>query len=235
MKYPLRKAPDWSAVDTCCLDVSLGNRYQQGTYLAGTVDWINKRFKKCIVNLGDTLHRYNLKQEYPDMESARRRCLQMGDEWIDASREILSGLDRPYEIVRGDVWLSDPEFWIVHQVLREYSISDAGFRSALAEDISQFVSRQMGASRIVAESSSRDYLLEECAADIVLGKREAVVHLYPSAWHESYFYLIRNAGRIPAALRGLETGVFKRIYPIRRSGNGLTGASTRSVVDRNAA
>lgn len=213
----MRHENGFQNVETCCLDISLGNRYQQGEYLENIVSWVNNRkFARCLVSLGDTLHRHNLRQSHPDMDSARRACLEKGDAWIESARSALGKLEMPFEIMRSDMWLAHPDFWKVHEALRGLVNSDSGFKAAIFEDIEAFVARQKALPRTVAEANSMAYLLEECAADILLGRQEPVVHLYPGAWHRCYFYLMENADRIPDILRGLESGIFKRIYPEKR-------------------
>ncbi|NCC20902.1 MAG: hypothetical protein EOM26_00395 [Alphaproteobacteria bacterium] len=210
---PAPLPPAWTELACCSLDISLGNRYEQGGYLASIIHWINRRFERCIVNLGDTLHRHNLAHGAVSMETARERTRRMGDEWLQANNTILSDLSINYEIVRSDDWLNHPEFGPTHEALWEYYYTDSQYRALALADTRVFLNRKSSLDREVLRRSSLNYLLEETTADIIMGRREPVAHLYPGRWHESYFHLVRSNDSLPRILLGLERCAFKRISP----------------------
>ncbi len=214
-KRPYRT--DWQSMDTCCLDVSLHNRYQEGLYLASTYEWINSRFKDCLVNLGDTLHRHNLRHRHPCMEQAHNEARKLGDEWLAKNEPCLSMLKIPYRIMRSDDWLADPDMEAVHEAIWEFYYTDCDFKAVVNRDIETFVARRTDLPASVVRNASLAYLLEETAADILLGKRGGVAHLYPGGRHECYGYLAANAEHIPEPLRGLENSAFKRLSPAKIS------------------
>lgn len=203
----------WQDFDTCCLDVSLFNRYQQDDYLLGTVVWINDRFENCIINVGDTLHRHNLLHEYNAMEVAHQKAHELGDKWIAKNEHLLQSLTIPYKIIRNDFWLEQSDFQDVHNALWAYYLSDKTFRNIVNNDIETFVNRQKGKDQNIVRKASLSYLLEEAAVDILFGKQGGGAHLYPGGRFDCYWYLTDNAQSIPPILRGLENSAFKRLSP----------------------
>lgn len=206
---------DWAAYHTCCLDISLYNRYQEGDYLRHTIQWINDRFTHCIVNLGDTLHRYNLQADYNSMQAAHIRARQLGNEWLGHNQPLLDNFDIPYKVIRNDNWLEDSSFKAVHQALRNFYKDNKEFAAVVDQDVAGFISRQNNAPPEEAAAISRAYLLEETAVDIMYGKQGGVAHLYPGRRFGCYWYLAGNAKNIPASIRGLENSTFKRLAPKR--------------------
>lgn len=206
---------DWAAYRTCCLDISLYNRYQEGDYLRHTIQWINDRFSHCIVNLGDTLHRHNLREEYNSMQAAHTKARQLGNEWLIKNRTILDNFDIAYNIIRNDDWLKDSNFKSVHQALWDFYKNDQEFAAVVDCDVNGFINRQKNMSSEDATAISLAYLLEETAVDIMYGKQGGVAHLYPGRRFGCYWYLAGNAENIPASIRGLENSTFKRLAPKR--------------------
>jgi tRNA-dependent cyclodipeptide synthase len=204
---------DWHDLDICCLDVSLNNRYQTGPYLSSMIEWINRRFKSCILSLGDTLHRHNLRYQYPDKALSHAIALKAGNQWLEENAKNLEHFQIPYTLFRSDDWLALSEFDPIHEDLWNFYNTDQNFSESVSRDIQSFVDRRPDLPSDFVRSSSLTYLLEETAADILLGQRNAVVHLYPGKWHECYFNLMERAESLPPRLRGLEKCVFKRISP----------------------
>lgn len=206
---------DWASFDTCCLDISLYNRYQEDDYLRHTIQWINDRFSQCIVNFGDTLHRYNLQAEYDSAEAAHSRARRLGNEWLAKNGSILGDFAIPYEIIRNDDWLEKQSFTAVHSALWDFYKNRPEFTAIIEEDVKSFVCRQNDTDPVAAAAISRAYLIEETAVDIMYGKQGGVVHLYPGRRFGCYWYLAANADNIPHAIRGLENSAFKRLSPKR--------------------
>lgn len=214
---PRQYRTDWQSMATCCLDVSLYNRYQEGLYLASTYEWINSRFENCLINLGDTLHRHNLRYRCPGMEEAHKAARKLGDQWLEDNEPCLQMLKIPYRILRSDDWLIDPDFEPVHEAIWEFYYKNREFQTVVKRDIETFVARRTDLPASVVRNASLAYLLEETAADILLGKRGGVAHLYPGNRHECYGFLSSNANWVPERLRGLENSAFKRLSPAKIS------------------
>lgn len=206
---------DWQRLETACLDISLFNRYQEGEYLRSTLLWINGRFTKCILNLGDTLHRYNLRGDHPSMIDAHKAAFDLGARWLADNAQYFKELSIPYRLIRSNDWLKDKDFPPIHEALWDYYYKDTFFQAVVKEDIEAFVARKPETAAEITRKASLPYLLEETAADILLGSRGGVTHLYPGSRHACYWYLIENSKNLPKILRGLEQSAFKRLSPSR--------------------
>lgn len=204
---------DWQAMATACLDISMHNKYQQGLYLAGACKWVSKRFGHCLVNIGDTLHRHNLRHLYPSAAQAHSAARSLGDRWLESNRSYLELLEIPYTILRSDDWLADPGFEPVHEALWSFYYEDPEFLPVVKTDIETFVTRRSDLPPAIVRKASLYYLIEETAADILLGQRGGVAHLYPAGRHQCYGHLVQRAADLPPILRGLENSAFKRLSP----------------------
>lgn len=206
---------NWQDYDECCLDISLFNRYQESEYLESTLLWINSRFKHCLLNLGDTLHRHNLSHQSPSIEVAHKESRLLGDDWLAKNACYFERLAIPFTLMRSDDWLEDKDFARVHEALWGYYYKDKIFQAVVREDIEGFVARKPDIAADIVRRSSLNYLIEETAADILLGSRGGVAHLYPGSRHACYWYLVEAAEHLPKDLRGLENSAFKRLSPSR--------------------
>lgn len=204
---------DWKEVDIACVDISLNNRYLEGSYLSGLLQWISNRFEKCHINLGDTLHRHNLKYEFGNEGKAHDISRAMGDKWCRDNAPCFDYLTIPYCLIRGDDWLADPDYDEMHDALWDYYYHDEAFRNVLELDITGFVERNPHLPEKDVRKGSLHYLIEETATDIILGRRGHVVHFYPSFHPACYYYLIQNADKLPEHLKGMEYNIFKRYSP----------------------
>lgn len=214
-QYPYRT--DWQSFEVCCLDISLFNRYQEGQYLASLYHWVSARFDRCIINLGDGLHRHNMAHEFSQQSLAHDAANALGQQWINENKEHLSLLSIPHELLRSDYWLAHPEFEKTHDALWDYYYGDAAFKAVIANDVESFVARRDDLPADFVRKASLSYLLEETAADIVLGRETGVAHLYPGHRHGCYGHLVQHADNLPEVLRGLENSAFKRMSPSRIS------------------
>jgi tRNA-dependent cyclodipeptide synthase len=209
---------DWQNYKTACLDISLHNRYQEGVYLAGAFHWVSKRFEKCLINFGDTLHRHNLGYVCDSAQKAHDEARALGDQWIEDNLDCFQHLQIPYCFIRGDDWLVDLDFEATHQALWAFYRQDKGLQATIESDVQGFVSR---ADQNIKDADMRQasiaYLIEEAATDILLGQRGGVAHLYPADRHQCYYYLIENTHRLPSGLSGLENSAFKRLSPSKIS------------------
>jgi hypothetical protein len=214
----LKERPEFRAAnvnteDICSLDVSLNNRYQEGAYLAGTVQWINRRFKYCIVNLGDTLHRHNLAIGSTDMEQAHIKSREMGNRWLENNGNVLDGFEIPNVVIRNDDWIFDEDFPGIHEELWGFYYTNRDYRLLVNNDVESYLFRKPERQKVALKKSGLAYLLEETAADILMARDHPAVHLYPGSWHKSYFHLINIPEKLPVQIRGLEKCSFKRISP----------------------
>lgn len=198
----------------------MGNRWQEGGYLASQIQWANRHFKRGFIHMGDTLHRHNLLDRMTP-EEARAASYVMGSAWLARNEHVLETFQIPFEIIRWDRWLDNPEFWTFHATLREYYNSNTFFRGIVARDVALFTARNAG----VNPARCVDYLLEEAAADTLFCRQNPVARIYPASELATYAHLSRT--NIPAPLKGLDRGVRVRVSFHRRKG-GTSGAQKQT-------
>lgn len=205
-----------------------------GHYLVGILSWVNKRFKNCIVNLGDTLHRHNLRYSSPSEEHAYMTAHEMGEKWISENKKSLDILNIPYTLIRSHDWISSPSFLPIHEELWSFYYKDIYFRNSVQEDIEGFIARKSDLPSSAVQSMSLSYLIEEAAADILLGQQQGATHLYPGKWHNCYFHLMQRTNELPLILRGLEKCAFKRISPAKILNSSNTNNTQNILLSKTA-
>lgn len=216
-KVKPKRTPEMKAASRCSIEVSIGNPYLDGDYLFAIVEWVNRTFQECVVNLGDTLYRHNLIETLGE-EEAHRAARSLGNAWIARNAAALDSLRIPRRIIRWDHWLSHPEFPALHQKIRAYYRSNDFFRAIVGRDVAKFLERQShlqnGGS---IKESCVNYILEELAADSLFARERKVVFLYSSDALSAYTYLSRTD--VPPDLRGLDNSVHVRLSFCKRRRN----------------
>ncbi len=141
----------------------------------------------------------------------------IGQQWIADHKEQLGYMRIPHELLRSDYWLAHSEFEATHDALWDYYYGDRSFKAVVDADVETFVTRRQDLPEGVVRKASLSYLLEETAADIILGRETGVAHLYPGHRHGCYGHLVQHKDAVPDILRGLENSAFKRVSPSRIS------------------
>lgn len=201
----------WSSYTVCSFEISMGNQWQEGSYLASQIEWANQHFKRCFIHVGDTLHRHNLLDRMSP-EKARATGYVMGSAWLARNTGIIDSLEIPYEIVRWDRWLSHPDFPGLRAAIQDHYESNAFFRKAVAQDVERFIKRNSTVNPIRCV----DYLLEEAAGDTLFCRQNPMTRIYPASELATYAYLSRT--QVPDHLKGLDRSVRVRISFHRRKG-----------------
>jgi tRNA-dependent cyclodipeptide synthase len=207
MRYrvKVKNSPDWRNHETGLLAISVGGEKHEGLKLAAAIAWINQNFKYCVIDLSDTLQRYNLMMGgMPEMD-AYRQSLASGNAWLERNRSVLMQLTIPYTIARWDQWLLHPQF---PKLLRQYTDlyeMNIDFKSAVNADAENFTDRKDNRSL----AFSRRYILEEMAAFTIMANRFKAAKIYPG--HELKSMRLVRDGNIPNAPYGLENEYYTRV------------------------
>ncbi len=225
IRAKIKNRQEWQHLDSCSLDISMGNKWQDGPYLSSQIRLVNQRFKSCFLHIGDTLQRHNL-MDRMSLEDAHTASYIMGSAWLARNAEIIEGLQIPYKIIRWDHWLSQPEFPALHAAMREYYDSNVFFRKIVGRDVALFTTRNPEAN----PARCVDYLLEEAAADTLFCRQNPVARLYPASELSTYTHLSKT--EIPLPIKGLDRGTHLRVSFHRRGrGASQTAASAASRQD----
>ncbi|MEI5100700.1 tRNA-dependent cyclodipeptide synthase [Streptomyces sp. PmtG] len=175
--------------DTCFLGVSLENSNFTTPKLASMVKWISRRFSRCTVLVGDSIHRITL-QSTQGMApgAARERALELGRCFERGSVEVFAEYRDATEftlLTCGEVqtWGDYEEF---HSKLRAFFDEDDGFRASV-EAFGRSYHRKRAEGISAADLGERirmssDYFLEEFAVFACLQRRGLPVMVYPGSF-----------------------------------------------------
>jgi tRNA-dependent cyclodipeptide synthase len=214
-KVAVNKTLDWKDRDYeyCSLDISLGNPKTTGDKFRSLVDWANKRFPCCVINLGDILYRHNLNEFIYDKELAFQRARRIGDDWIEQNREAINNLSIPHRIERWEIWLDMPDFVKAQESLWDFYYVCKNFRRVLDHDVKLFQERKSltETGYIPGKQNCLNYILEELAVYNIKGKRaqKPVARVYPSSNLLSASYLANE--NVPDELIGFKNEVFIKV------------------------
>ncbi|MCB9978741.1 MAG: hypothetical protein H6862_03935 [Rhodospirillales bacterium] len=211
----------WSAHTVCSFEISMGNRWQEGTYLASQIEWANRHFKRCFIHLGDTLHRHNLLDRMSP-EEAHATSRVMGSAWLARNAEILETIKIPHEIVRWDHWLTHPDFPGLRAAIQDHYDSNVFFRGVVAQDVERFTKRNSAVNPVRCV----DYLLEEAAGDTLFCRQNPMARIYPASELATYAYLSHT--QVPDHLKGLHQSVRVRVSFHRRKEHGSIPQSSNT-------
>lgn len=167
------KATGWQGYEVCSLDISVGQEYHEGEKLKAAIEWINKKpFKRCIINIADSLQRHNLANTENPYESS----IKLGEQWLWRNKKLLDQINIGFEIIHWDSWINDAQFSEALQwIENEYSRNE-NFNALVSDHMEDFTNRCLGRE----QSNSIKYLLEEFAVQVLMDQRiGSYVMLYP--------------------------------------------------------
>ena len=213
----------WQTQRHYCLGVSLGSHNHQGDALAAIVDWINRQehFVSGIIDLSDTLHRFNIMMDAGLSEAAaRQEAARISSEWCQRHWPILRTLKVPFEYITWDHWLSDGRFEIYKHAFEESFRSGGPLADAIRGDVNAYFKRRFGHGIETASAHKTmlcvSYLIEELSAHSILYQAfPNRVTIYPGRQQRCYA-LVREGG-LPDTPRGLCTSLHVRLVIHGRS------------------
>jgi tRNA-dependent cyclodipeptide synthase len=175
--------------ETCFLGVSLENSNFARGKLIGIVEWIARRFPRCTVLVGDSIHRITLETTRglapgPALDEA----LRLGRAFAQDEREVFEGFADRTEftfVTCGEI-ASSPAFAAHHDRLTALYHGDAGFRQSVEAFGRQYhdkhSAQEPDAERAWRIRRSSAYFLEEFAIFACLRQRGIAVMVYPGSF-----------------------------------------------------
>jgi tRNA-dependent cyclodipeptide synthase len=170
----------------CFLPISVGQPYHEGEKFAATIRLVNdSNFKECVIVVCDTLQRHTMAIFEPEMdeESLYQKALQNGDAWIERNKSTIETLTIPYQIVRWNKWLFSPLYQQKRKIIDEAYDTDAKFKQAFDDTVSQFLDRikkrRKAINLSIAFNKSLEYVKEECVVDVLWIKEQFSFIIYP--------------------------------------------------------
>jgi len=194
----------------CYLGISLENPSFEGNLLRALLVWIEQRFERCLVIVGDHLCRFNERifGECNERQAAKV-ALQLGDSFLLKTRELFQQFGNgKIKLTRWKDHLQTPEFTRSKAVLDDLFVSDCEFRASIERNALSFLKRQDKHSRSMAMDMeealklSCEYLIEEIAVFSSLSEQGWQVELYPGS--ELRVLVEVAKGKYPSVPRGLK-------------------------------
>ncbi len=220
------------------LGCSLGSGSHCGESLKAIVDWLNQTgFEDGLIDLSDTLYRYNYMIQGMGGKEAHERTIREGQEWRESNESILAQLSMPYRIVHWDHWLKDPRFSSYEQAFAVAFESDRFFRNAVTTDIRIFYQRKYGQNLEVRSPQdvylSQCFYIEELAAHSILFEDYPCAQVYPGRQLEC-FKSVRS-GEVKNVPTGLLNASYAKLYIQNDNAPALNIRHDIASVPRNSA
>ncbi|MEU4203886.1 tRNA-dependent cyclodipeptide synthase [Streptomyces sp. NPDC039022] len=186
---PVSSRNTFEQFETCFLGVSLENSNFTSPKLASMVKWISRRFGRCTVLIGDSIHRLTLEstQKLPP-DRARERALELGRRFVEATGEVFDAYreSTDFHLLTCAEVQAGERYAEFHSKLRAFFDEDEAFRSSV-ESFGRAYHRKRadGISAAALEDRIRmssDYFLEEFAIFACLKEQGLPVMVYPGSF-----------------------------------------------------
>ncbi len=214
----VRGNSNWNSYSRCILAVSVGQPCHEGAKLQAVIEWISANYKECIIDLSDSLQRYNYDNYSSAPDIAHIMAHKEGSEWLSRNAETLKLFQIPYRVIRWDHWLSHQEYSSIRAQIESAYIGNSIFRMGVESDIEKFMERRTqlcaNEKNIVAENS-KSFILEECAAHTLLAREFPGAKVYPS--HQLNALKILREELVSDAPKGLANENYVRINLERKT------------------
>lgn len=171
--------------EECFLGVSLENEMFMGPKMDSIVEWVSRRFARCTVLIGDSIHRLTLQavQNY-EPQTALTRAYALGEAFMESALPVLNrfagNTDFTY-VTCGEVAQS-PQYGAFLEELTHKFDTDPLFRSSITQFARNYHKRRLDPSVEGFDSKismSCRYFLEEFAVFCCLRERGLSVMVYP--------------------------------------------------------
>lgn len=175
--------------ESCFLGVSLEN----GNFTTAKIDsmakWISRRFSRCTVLIGDSIHRLTLESMFGlEPDEARRRAVDLGRQFLDRERSVFDAYRESTDfsfVTCGDVQ-NQAECGEMQDRLEKLFADDDAFRDSV-DSFARSYHAKRSADVDEPERERRirmscAYFLEEFAIFACLQRRGLPVMVYPGSF-----------------------------------------------------
>jgi len=173
----------------CFLGVSLENRNFEPARFRSMLDWISRRFSKCKVLVGDSIHRLTLEScSDTSAQDARERALQLGRDFIEKNRDIIAGFQSltRFQFLTCHQIQQTPEYSAHHDAIDNYFQRSMTFRESIERFGLRYHrdnwSRLSEAEREYRLTNSSRYFIEEFAIFACLVNQGITAMVYPGSF-----------------------------------------------------
>lgn len=216
LKAKPKGSDGWQNFKICTIGISIGNPNCQGERLEAIVNWLNStsNFEACMIDLSDSLNRYNIMLEDGiDEEAARAVAIEQGTQWLKDNQHILDKLNVPFKVTRWEKWLLNPKVSEYKAEFYKAFENDKTFREAVLADVENYHNRHdrsaWNVNNLGRMKYNIGYLIEELAVHSAIYDAGPVASIYPGEQQTS-FRLVRN-GSVENVPTGMQNSHFVRM------------------------
>jgi hypothetical protein len=168
----------------------------QGMCLSDVIDIIDNTFGCCDIVVSDALQRFNFMSLYPGLseDEALEMAIEIGDNWLKKSSQILANLTIPHKIFRWSDWLNSCNYQEKYNYVFKLFEDNEDFKSSVKVSTQKYLERKLKYNSYQYESVlSFQYQLEN-AYKFVL-EESAIMLLWCDA---GYDFELHPSQRSPA-------------------------------------
>jgi tRNA-dependent cyclodipeptide synthase len=173
--------------EQCFIGVSLTNSSFYGDKLFSVLEWIGTRFSRCLIVVGDYLHRHN--EEIfrgDDGLSSTHTAMELGDSFLGFAQPYLDRFPSgQFQVLRWRELIQTEQYIEARAMLDEMFLRDERFAGVINSMAADYITRQIRKNRelkvdyATACALSATYLLEEIAVFSALAENGWNVEIYP--------------------------------------------------------
>lgn len=173
----------------CFLGVSLENRNFEPARFRALLEWVSRRFPKCKVLVGDSIHRLTVKSRAGiSIGEACDRALKLGRDFMEQNREVIAsyGSKTEFDFVTCHEIQQTPEYAAYHCAILSFFNNSPEFR----ESVESFGFRYHRNDWNILSEEERElrlhysscYFMEEFSIFACLVNRGIKVMVYPGSF-----------------------------------------------------
>ena len=208
---PKKERKTFEARERCVLLFSLQQPNFEGTKLDAIVEWIDRRFEKCEVFIGDCIHHHTLQMNLGiEEDTAKREAYRLAHE-VAKQNPFRRATRCRFSIVFGSTLQDDPNYTPTRERLWDLKDANADFAQAVRGFAKAYVQRQdVDITRYL--SYSTNYIINELALLACISQKGNKVVIYPGRME--IFHEISDGKHpgVPSPLREL-INVELRFHP----------------------
>lgn len=173
----------------CFLGVSLENRNFETGRFHSLLEWVSRRFSKCKILIGDSIHRLTLEScSRMSAKEAHDRALQLGRDFMVDNRDIIAAYQSvaQFEFITCHEIQQTPEYFSHHRAKKEYFHRSPAFRKSIEDFGLRYHRNRWDTLNEEARehrlSNSSNYFIEEFAIFACLVNQGIKVMVYPGSF-----------------------------------------------------
>lgn len=173
----------------CFLGISLENRNFESARFFSLIEWVSRRFSKCKILIGDSIHRLTLdSRSRISVRDAYDRALQLGRDFMNEHRDVIDRYQSltHFEFITCNDIQKTLEYASHHRAISDYFQNSSEFRESV-ESFGLRYHRNVWGSLDKQEqeyrlANSSQYFIEEFSIFACLVSQGIKVMVYPGSF-----------------------------------------------------